>query len=416
MNITRADCAARDQADGLAFTRARFTLPEGVIYLDGNSLGALPVATIARLAGAVQREWGAGLIRSWNAAGWVSLPNQIGGKIAALLGARDTEVVAADSTSINLFKLLAGALQLAAGTDGPRRVILSEAGNFPTDLYMAQGLNTLLGGRYRLKLVEPDAIAATLIDDVAVALLTQVDYRTGRLHDMSRLNAVARKNGTRIIWDLSHSAGALPISLNASGSELAVGCGYKYLNGGPGAPAYLYVAEHLHAQFPTPLSGWFGHRAPFDFAPDYVPAAGIDRFQCGTPSVLAMQALDAGLDTLAGVDMTDLRTKSLALSDLFWRLMDQHCAGHGFQCVSPRDPLVRGSHLAFAHEHAYAVMQALIDRGVIGDVRQPSLLRFGFTPLYLRYTDIWDAVMTLRDVMQSGAWKADRHQHRHTVT
>ena len=415
MNPTRAGCEALDRADGLAFTRARFTLPDSVVYLDGNSLGALPVATMPQLGQAIQHEWGRGLIRSWNTADWVTLPTRVGSKIADLLGAGHDEVIAADSTSVNIFKLLAGALALAARDDESRCVILSERGNFPTDLYIAQGINVALGRAYEIRLVD-DKIEAAFNEEVAVALITQVDYCSGRMHDMKRLNAVARENGTRILWDLSHSAGAVPVELNSSGSELAVGCGYKYLNGGPGAPAYLYVAKNLQGDFPTPLSGWFGHTSPFDFSPDYAPSPGIDRFQCGTPSVIAMQALDCGLATFEGVSMSDLRRKSLSLSDLFWQLMDIHCSEFGFSCVSPRDHVHRGSQLSFAHEQAYAIMQALIDRGVIGDFRQPNLLRFGFTPLYMRYTDIWDAVMILREVMLNSTWKTARYRQRNKVT
>ena len=416
LQITRETCAHRDRDDHLAFARARFSLPDGVVYLDGNSLGALPANTAARLAHAVNAEWGRGLIRSWNKADWITLPQKVGAKIATLIGAKSDEVIAADSTSVNIFKLLAGALALARDADPARRVILSETGNFPTDIYIAEGINSLFGGHFNIRLVDAAALESSLDESVAVALLTEVDYRTGHLHDMARLNAHAKKNGSRILWDLSHSAGAVPVKLNDSGAELAVGCGYKYLNGGPGAPAYAYVAKSLQAAFQTPLSGWFGHAAPFDFATSFKPAAGIERLQCGTPSILAMQVLDAGLDTFADIDMAALREKSLALSDLFWQLMDQHCREFGFACISPREHGRRGSQLSFTHEHAYAVMQAIIDRGVIGDFRQPNVLRFGFTPLYLRHTDIWDAVMIIRDVMLAGAWQTDRYQHRQKVT
>lgn len=415
VNPTRSDCEALDRVDPLGVIRERFSVPDNVVYLDGNSLGALPLTTISRLNDTIQREWGVGLIRSWNSADWVTLPKRVGAAIAGLLGASADEVVAADSTSVNIFKLLAGALALATQRHPARRVILSERGNFPTDVYIAQGIIEALGGGFELRLVEGD-IEAAFDEHTAVALITQVDYCTGRLHNMKRLNAAARRAGTKILWDLSHSAGAVPIELNQDGAELAVGCGYKYLNGGPGAPAYLYVQRALQADFPTLLSGWFGHAAPFDFSANFAPAPGIDRFQCGTPSVLAMTALSCGLDTFAGVDMLELRRKSLAQSDLFWTLMDEHCGEFGFACASPRDHAMRGSQLSFAHDHAYAIMQAIIDRGVIGDFRQPNLLRFGFTPLYLRYVDLWDAVMVIRDVMQSSTWKADRYRHRNKVT
>ncbi|MEO8100882.1 MAG: kynureninase [Betaproteobacteria bacterium] len=412
---TRADCEALDLADSLAPARERFLLPDGVVYLDGNSLGPLPAATVARLDSAVRKEWGGGLIRSWNDAEWVTLPQRIGGTIATMLGARIDEIVAADSTSVNIFKLLAGALVLASRQDKPRHVILSERSNFPTDLYIAQGVSAALGGSYPLRLVADD-IEAAFDEHVAVALITHVDYRTGRMHDMKRLNAAAKKAGIRIIWDLSHSAGAVPVALNDCDAELAVGCGYKYLNGGPGAPAFLYVAHALQHDFPTPLSGWFGHAAPFDFSAEYVPAPGITRLQCGTPPMLAMIALESGLATFAGLSMSDLRRKSLALSDLFWSLMDASCEEFGFVCVSPHEHASRASQLAFAHDDAHAIMQAIIARGVIGDFRQPNLLRFGFTPLYLRHTDVWDAVNVIRDVMQSGAWKEDRYLQRNIVT
>lgn len=414
--VDRKDCETLDRDDPLAFARARFSLPEGVIYLDGNSLGALPKATIGRLSHAIEDEWGNGLIRSWNQADWIGLPRLIGQRIAGLLGAHPDEIVAADSTSVNLFKLLSATLAHVSRTSPSRRIVLSEAGNFPTDLYIAQGVLGSHGGRFELRLVEVEDIEAALSDDVAVAMLTQVDYRTGRLHRMARINQTAHDQGVHVIWDLSHSAGAVPIDLSGSGAQLAVGCGYKYLNGGPGAPAFLYVEKSLQSQLVSPLTGWFGHAAPFDFAAAYEPAANIDRFQCGTPSVLAMQALDSGLQTFDDVAMADLRKKSLALSDLFWQLMDSHCPAFGFSCVSPRYHESRGSQLSFDHGHAYEVMQALIERGVIGDFRQPNLLRFGFTPLYTRYVDVWDAVMTLRDVMQQDAWRSTRYQQRNKVT
>jgi kynureninase len=416
MNVTREHCEALDKVDKLAFARDRFSLPDGVIYLDGNSLGALPKATADRLTTAVKHEWGSGLIRSWNQANWVDLPRNVGRRIAALLGAQPDEIVAADSTSVNLFKLLAATLDHISRHSCPRRLVISEAGNFPTDLYIAQGIIQSYGGRFELKLVSADEVEDALNDEVAIAMLTHVDYRNGRMHDMPHLNALGQKHGIPILWDLSHSAGAVPIDLTNSGAQLAVGCGYKYLNGGPGAPAFLYVEKNLQSQLTSPLTGWFGHAAPFDFDGSYRPAPGIDRFQCGTPSVLAMQALDSGLETFDGIAMADLRQKSIALSDLFWQLMDSQCADFGFSCVSPVAHEQRGSQLSFAHEHAYAVMQALIERGVIGDFRQPNLLRFGFTPLYTRFTDISDAVMTVRDVMLKAAWQDERFMQRNRVT
>ena len=412
--LNRKTCEALDAQDALRHHRARFYLPEGSIYLDGNSLGALPTRTAARIDEVIREEWGNCLIGSWNTHGWITLPQRVAAKLSRLLGTGETEVIVTDSTSVNIFKLLAGALAMPDVKE--RRVILSERGNFPTDLYIAEGVNAMLGGKYTFKLVEAAEIDDAFDAEVAVALITQVDYRSGRLHDMAKLNASAKRAGTRIVWDLSHSAGALPVELLRDGSELAVGCGYKYLNGGPGAPAFLYVAQKLQADFATPLSGWFGHQTPFSFEPTYTPARGIGRLQCGTPSVIALAALECGIDTFEGATLDAIRKKSVALSELFRAVVDQECVGMGLTCITPTDPEQRGSQLSFAHEHAYAIMQALIDRGVVGDFRRPDLMRFGFTPLYLRFVDCWDAVLTLRDVLLSGAWKADKYQRLNTVT
>ena len=412
--INRAHCEALDTDDLLREHRERFDLPERTVYLDGNSLGALPKATVQKVAGLMSQQWGQALIGSWNQHGWITLPQRVGAKIARLVGANDDEVIVADSTSVNIFKLLAGALAMPEVAD--RRLILSERGNFPTDLYIAEGLNAMLGGKYTLKLVESAEIEHAFDRDVAVALLTQVDYRSGRLLDMARLNQRAKKAGTRILWDLSHSAGAVPVALTQDGTELAVGCGYKYFNGGPGAPAFLFCAKALQGNFATPLSGWFGHQAPFSFASRYVPASGIERLLCGTPSVIAMVALECGIDTFDDTSMEEVRKKSLALSALFLALIDQECGAFGFTCVSPAAAGERGSQLSFAHEHAYAIMQATIAGGVIGDFRQPNLMRFGFTPLYTRFADCWDAVAVLRGVMLGGSWRADSYQQRNYVT
>ena len=412
---SRETCEMQDRADALAHARARFSLPENSIYLDGNSLGALPTATPARLAASVQSAWGRDLIRSWNTAGWVNLPTTIGAALAPLIGARADEVLVADSTSVNIFKLLVAVLRVAQPSPS-RNVILSERDNFPTDLYIAEGVNAMLGGRYTLKLVEADEVEAALDHTIAAALITQVNYRSGRLHNMAQLNRAAESAHTHIIWDLSHSAGAVPLALHQDGAKFAVGCGYKYLNGGPGAPGYLYVARDWQAALSNPLSGWFGHATPFAFDVGYTPAPDIARFQCGTPSVLACEALAAGIDTFTQISLQDIRMKSLALSDLFWQLMTTHCGEFGFTCITPRSHAHRGSQLAFAHPDAYAIMQAIIDRGVIGDFRQPNLLRFGFTPLYTRFVDCWDAVMIIRDVMQSGDWQSLKYQQRHAVT
>ncbi len=413
----RQYCEALDSADTLALTRQRFSLPTDKIYLDGNSLGALPVTTKEAVAASISGDWGQDLIGAWNKADWVNLPATVGAKLAPLLGADANEVIIADSTSINIFKLLAGVLLLPDIANDPRRnVIISERDNFPTDLYIAEGINAMLGQRYTLKLVEADEIAVAMNHETAAVLITQVNYRTGRVHDMAALNRAAQAAGAHIVWDLSHSAGAIPLELNADGAAFAIGCGYKYLNGGPGAPGYLYVASKYQTLLSTPLSGWFGHKAPFQFSVSYLPADNMQRFLCGTPSVLATVALRCGIETFDGVSLQEVREKSLALTDLFLDLMAEHCAEAGVECVSPKAHALRGSQLSFSHDDAYAVMQALIDRGVVGDFRAPNLIRFGFTPLYTRYVDCFDAVMIIKDVLQSGAWKEDKYRERLLVT
>ncbi|MEI6737377.1 MAG: kynureninase, partial [Pseudomonadota bacterium] len=378
---------------------------------------ALPRGTAAAIEKVITQEWGHDLIGSWNSAHWVNHPRTVGATLARLLGTSPDEVVVADSTSVNIFKLLAGVLALPDIANDPKRtVIVSEYGNFPTDLYIAQGVNAMLGGRYTLRLVAHNELAQALDDRTAAVLITQVDYCTGYLHDMATINQSAKNAGTHVVWDLSHSAGAIPIHLNDDGAEFAVGCGYKYLNGGPGAPGYLYVSHDWQTLLSTPLSGWFGHKTPFQFEPSFSPANNISRFLCGTPSILATVALRCGIEAFDGVEMTAIRTKSLALTDLFWQLMDEHCGNFGFVCIAPVEHRSRGSQLSFAHNNAYEVMQAIIDRGLVGDFRQPNLLRFGFTPLYTRFVDCWDAVIVIRDVMTSGAWKAAKFKKRNTVT
>jgi kynureninase len=410
--ITRDDLAARDAADPLARHRDAFALPDGVIYLDGNSLGPLPRATAARLDAVVRREWGEDLIGSWNRHDWIAMPQRVGAKIARIIGAGPDEVIVADSTSVNLFKLLAGALRLRPG----RRVIVSQDGNFPTDLYVAQGLIDLLGGGYELRRAAPDAIADTIGEDAAVVMLTHVDYRSGRIHDMAALSAAAHSMGALALWDLSHSAGALPLDLGGAGADLAVGCGYKYLNGGPGAPAYLYVSRGLQDGIRPPLSGWMGHADPFAFDGDYRPAPGMARNLCGTPPILALAALETGVDMFDGVDMGEIRAKSVALTEAFIALVEQECGEYGFALASPREPSRRASQVALRHADGYPIMQALIARGVIGDFRSPDVLRFGFAPLYIRHADVWDAVAALRDVMASGAWDRPEFHARSAVT
>jgi len=396
---TLGEARALDAADPLRGLRDRFQLPEGVVYLDGNSLGALPRATVARMAEAVRDEWGRGLVRSWNAAGWIGAPARVGGKIARLVGANPHEVLVADSTSVNLYKLLAAAVKARPG----RRVILSEPGNFPTDLYVAQGVAEMLGD-IEVRLAARDAIIDALDEDVAVLLLTHVHYRSAAMFDMAAITRAAQDKGALVLWDLSHSAGAVPVDLNGAGADLAVGCGYKYLNGGPGAPAFLFVAERHQAALRSPLSGWMGHAAPFDFGDDYAPGAGIARFLCGTPPILGLVALEEGVDLMLGADLPALHAKGQALCSAFIDYVEERCAGLGLTLATPRDPALRGSHVSFRHAQSWPVMQALIARGVIGDFRAPDILRFGFTPLYVGFEDAWTAAEALRDILATGAW------------
>jgi kynureninase len=437
--ISRDDCARRDGADALAPLREQFMLPEGVIYVDGNSLGALPRATPARVAAAVRQEWGDGLIRSWNDAGWITLPQRVGDRIGALVGANPGECVAADSTSVNLFKVLSAASRIVEADSPGRRVIVSERQNFPTDLYIAEGLCRDLG--WSLELLEPRAIIERLSGgrgaDVAILMLTQVNYRTGALHDMAEMSGLAHVAGALAVWDLAHSAGALPVDLNGAGADFAIGCGYKFLNGGPGSPAFVWAHPRHAERFWQPLSGWMGHAAPFTFKPGYEPAPGIGRFLCGTPAVLSLTALECGVDTLHAADalggMAALREKSIALTELFVALVDERGASLGFACASPRDARRRGSQVSLTHAatdgatHGYAIMQALIARGVIGDFRAgtaadahgpalPDILRFGFTPLYLRFVDVYDAVEHLVQVMETGEYREARFNRRSAVT
>jgi kynureninase len=409
---SRAACEALDAADPLAAWRQRFLLPERLIYLDGNSLGPLPKATASIVEDVVRRQWGEGLITSWNRHGWVDLPQRLGAKLARLLGAGPHEVIVADSTSVNLFKLIAAALALRP----ERRVVLSERGNFPTDLYVAEGLCELLRERIELRLVEATELEDALDGDTALLMLTHVDYRTGRMHDMRRLTAAAHAAGALALWDLAHSAGAVPVDLGAADADLAVGCGYKYLNGGPGAPAFLFVAERWQARARQPIAGWFGHARPFAFEGAYQPAPGITRFLAGTPPILSMKALEAGIDLLLEVDQQALRRKSIALTDAFIALVETRCAAWGIEVASPRASEARGAQVALRHAEGYAIMQALIGRGVIGDFRVPDLLRFGFAPLYVRFVDVWDAVETLGAVMAGRVWDQPAFKERAAVT
>jgi kynureninase len=409
--LTRAAVDAMDAADPLADCRAWFALPPGVIYLDGNSLGALPVTTPGRVS-AVVEAWRDDLIGGWNRHDWLGWPRRLGDRIARLIGAEPGEVIVADSTSVNLFKLLAAALELNPG----RRVVLSQADNFPTDLHIAQGLGRLLGERVELRTVEAAALPGALGPDVAVLMLTHVNYRTGAMHDLAGLTAAAHRAGALALWDLSHSAGAMPLALNEAGVDLAVGGGYKFLNGGPGAPAYLFVASRRLARIQPVLSGWMGHARPFDFDTAYEPAPGIERMLAGTPAVLSLAALDAGVEMFEKVDLGQVRAKSVALGTLFRRLVEQECDGLGLRLVSPADPARCGSQVSYAHAEGYAIVQALIARGIIGDFRAPDVLRFGFAPLYLRHADVFGAVAALRDVLVTRAYENPRFRERALVT
>ncbi len=392
--ISRSLLDQLDRADELAPFRREFALPDGVVYLDGNSLGPLPRATAARVAQVVEQEWGCGLIRSWDeasqgGAGWMSLPMRVGEAIGRIIGAAPGCTAVADSTSVNAYKLLAAALALRPG----RRVILTERTNFPTDLYIAEGLCAHVG--CELRAVAADELAQAAGDDVAVMMLTHVNYRTGRMHDMAALTRAAHEAGALALWDLAHSAGAVPLDVAGDEIDLAIGCGYKFLNGGPGAPAFAYIAPSLHESFRSPLTGWLGHADPFAFEPSYRPAAGAARAIVGTPQILSLAALEVGVEMFSRAPMRLLREKSVRMAELFADLVEQECPGE-FTLASPREASLRGSQACLSHPDAAAVMRRLIARGVIGDFRPPDVLRFGITPLFLRYADLWDAVAALR--------------------
>ena len=410
--ISRAEAQKLDAADPLRARRDLFVIPDGTLYLDGNSLGPLPRHVAKRLTGAVSEEWGQSLIRGWNAHGWFDMPRTLGDRIGKLIGAPAGSVIAADSTSINLVKVLTAALALRPD----RRVILSDSGNFPSDLYVAQGVIKALGEGKELRVVAPEAVEAAMDDDLAVLMLTEVDYRTGRKHEMKRLIAKAHQKGGLAIWDLCHSAGAFPVDLIGGNADFAVGCGYKYLNGGPGAPAFVYVRPDLQEKVEPSLAGWMGHAAPFAFDLDYRPARGIDRLRAGTPGVLSMIAMDSALDVWEGVDMTAVRDKSVRLAELFISQVEGRCASHGLKLASPRNPQERGSQVSFHCDDGYAVMQALIAQGVIGDFRAPDIIRFGLTPLYIGYTDVWDAAQILENVLKQRLWDRPEFKKRAAVT
>ena len=402
-----------DKNDPLASKRAEFALPPNTLYLDGNSLGALPKSSAKRIKEVVSQQWGNDLISSWNKHHWIDLPIQTGEKIAPLIGAKSGQVIVCDSISVNLFKLLTAALNIQTG----RNVVVSEQGNFPTDLYIVQGIEALLGRqRCSLNMVSTVDIESALTDDVAVLMLTHVNFKSGRIHDMKRLTKLAHDKGILVLWDLAHSAGALPVSLDECEADFAVGCGYKYLNGGPGAPAFLYVAHRHLDSIQQPLSGWMGHANPFQFTETYQPAAGIKQFLTGTPSVIAMASLDAALDIFENINMQQIREKSVGLTQCFLALKDQYSELKAMKLISPEDVNIRGSQLSFSHDAAYPICQALIDNGVVPDFRAPNIIRFGFTPLYLAYEDIFNAIEVLNKVITEKLYLNEKYQQRAAVT
>ncbi|OOV89247.1 kynureninase [Pseudomonas sp. MF4836] len=414
---TRNACLALDAEDSLAPLRQQFALPQGVIYLDGNSLGARPVAALARAQQVIEQEWGNGLIRSWNSAGWRALSERLGDRLAGLIGAGAGEVVVTDTTSINLFKVLSAALQVQNLRAPGRRVIVTESSNFPTDLYIAEGLAEMLQQGYSLRLVDsPEELPQAIDQDTAVVMLTHVNYKTGHMHDMQATTALIHECGALAIWDLAHSAGAVPVDLKQAGADYAIGCTYKYLNGGPGSQAFAWVAPALVDLVKQPLSGWFGHARQFDMESRYEPSSGIARYLCGTQPITSLAMVECGLDIFAQTDMASLRRKSLALTDLFIELVEQRCGAHGLTLITPREHARRGSHVSFEHPQGYAVIQALIARGVIGDYREPRIMRFGFTPLYTSFTEVWDAVQILGEILDQKTWDQAQFQVRNSVT
>jgi kynureninase len=412
MPYQREACERLDRDDPLAGKRKQFALPEGQIYLDGNSLGLLPKAVAGRVARVVTEEWGQSLITSWNRHGWFEMPARIGDKIAPLIGAPAGSVIAADTISVNMFKLLSGALRLRPG----RRVILTDSGNFPSDIYVAQGLAGFLGQGCEVRIVPPEEVEQSLTEDVAVAMITEVDYRTARRHDMAKLTAAAHRAGALTVWDLAHSAGAMPIDLTGANADLAVGCTYKYLNGGPGSAAFVYVRPDLQNEVQPGLVGWWGHARPFAFETDFEPGAGMVRQQCGTQAMISMAALDTAMDVWSDVDMKVVEAKAHMLCSIFIAQVEERCGRYGLRLAGPRDMKSRGSHVSFHCPQGYAVMQALIAAGVVGDFRAPDLIRFGFTPLYTQHVEAYDAAAKLLEVLRDGLWNKPEFLARKAVT
>ncbi|MCC3860518.1 kynureninase [Pseudemcibacter aquimaris] len=412
MTLTREDFTTLDNNDPLREFRDEFYLPEGMIYLDGNSLGAMPKAARARALEVIDQEWGEDLIKSWNKAGWFELVERLGAKTAKLIGAEADEVIHGDATGLNVYKAVAAALDMRAG----RKKIIMEGSNFPTDNYMVQGLIKQLDQGHEIVFAEHDEIMDAINDDVAVLCITHVHYKTGRLLDMEAITKKAHEHGALVIWDLCHSAGALPVDLNGCNVDMAVGCTYKYLNGGPGSQAFVFVAKRHHGKAVQPLTGWWSHEAPFAFERDYRPRKDVRQFSTGTEPIISLATSEVGLDIFLRADMQEIRKKSLKLCDLFIQLIEERCSGHGFEIVTPRDHKVRGSQVAISSENGFPIIQALIDANVIGDFRAPDIMRFGFTPLYVSYTDVWDAVDRLKKIMDSGSWDQDKFKQVGSVT
>ncbi|MEY4376050.1 MAG: hypothetical protein RJB26_600 [Pseudomonadota bacterium] len=413
---TRTDCEALDAGDALAQCRAAFALPTGRLYLDGNSLGPMPRAARERVQAVLDREWSQDLIAGWNIHGWMSLPERLGARIAPLVGAAANEVMVADTTTVNLFKLVAGWMSSPAVRASGRRKVVTELGNFPTDLYVLQGIGELLGPAVEVVAVPRAQVLQAVDADTALLVLTHVHYKTADMYDLHSVTAQAHAVGAAVLWDLSHSVGAVPLALGEARADFAVGCTYKYLNGGPGSPAFVYVREDLQAQLPAIIAGWLGHAAPFEFDDAYAPAPGVGRLRAGTPGILGMAALDGALDVFDGIGLAQVRSKSQTMAELFIALVEARCAGFGLQLITPRSPAARGSHVSFTHPEGYGVMQALIARGVVGDFRAPDAIRFGFTPLHTRYVDLWDAVEHLHAVLAAEEWRRPEFQARLAVT
>jgi kynureninase len=408
---TRDQCAARDQQDGLAGLREEFVLDESVLYLDGNSLGPLTHAARSRVLATLDEEWGQGLVRSWNAAGWMDAPTRLGDRVARLIGARPGEVLVADTLTFLLAKLIGAALEQRPD----RHVILTDATNFHSDLYIVEAVAARAGRPMTVRALDRARLDDELTQDVALVMLTHVDFRSGEMLDLAGITGRVHAAGALMLWDLAHSAGAVPVDLTGSDADFAAGCGYKYLNGGPGSPAFLYVRDRWQGVVRNPLPGWLGHARPFDFEPTFEPAPGVRSFVTSSPSMIALAALAGALDVWDRVTMDEVRAKSLALTDLFIELVEERLPG-AFEVVTPREHARRGSQVALRHPEGYGVVQALIERGVIGDYREPDICRFGFTPLYLRYVDVHDAVTRLVEVMEAGAYRAERFAVRNPVT